>query len=341
MLTEHTLVPEMLVFAKVVELRGFAAAARQLGLTTSAISRSVGRLEAHWAAKLLHRTTRSVSLTELGAEVYTGCAQMARLAREVHATAGHYGDTPRGTVRITAPVVFGDIWLAPQLPALRQRWPAVEIAMQLSDRMVDLTEEGLDLAIRITTPAPLPPGLVARALRPVRYIAVASPAWLQQLPTPITHPRDLAGLPCITLGYGDFQNQLRWEPVAIAGAGRGMGPGSAPGGNASVPDSPPDSPAPAIPAADRTPLELSVHTPITVASSTGIVTLALQHQGVGIAADFAAEAALADGRLVQLLPGWQLGGSYAERTAYALYPPTRHLALKVRALIDHLVGGGG
>ncbi|MEG0050191.1 MAG: LysR substrate-binding domain-containing protein, partial [Clostridia bacterium] len=157
----------------------------------------------------------------------------------------------------------------------------------------------------------------------------------------ITHPRDLAGLPCITLGYGDFQNQLRWEPVAIAGAGRGMGPGSAPGGNASVPDSPPDSPAPAIPAADRTPLELSVHTPITVASSTGIVTLALQHQGVGIAADFAAEAALADGRLVQLLPGWQLGGSYAERTAYALYPPTRHLALKVRALIDHLVGGGG
>ncbi|WP_218243953.1 LysR family transcriptional regulator [Comamonas fluminis] len=308
MLTEHTLVPEMLVFAKVVELRGFAAAARQLGLTTSAVSRSVGRLEAHWGARLLHRTTRSVSLTELGAEVYAGCAQMARLAREVHATAGHYGDTPRGTVRISAPVVFGDIWLAPQLPALRQRWPAVEISMQLSDRMVDLTEEGLDLAIRITTPAQLPPGLVARALRPVRYIAVASPAWLQQLPSPLTHPRDLADLPCITLGYGDFQNQLRWEPVA---------------------------------AHNPAPVELAVHTPITVASSTGIVTLALQHQGVGIAADFAAEQALADGRLVQLLPGWQLCGGYAERTAYALYPPTRHLPLKVRALIDHLVQGEG
>ena len=327
MLTEHTLVPEMLVFAKVVELRGFAAAARQLGLTTSAISRSVGRLEAHWGARLLHRTTRSVSLTELGAEVYAGCAQMARLAREVHATAGHYGDIPRGTVRISAPVVFGDIWLAPQLPALRQRLPAVEIAMQLSDRMVDLTEEGLDLALRITTPDQLPPGLVARALRTVRYIPVASPAWLQQLPAPITHPRALAGLPCITLGYGDFQNQLRWEPVAQAKA-----PSAAPAPPSAAGTSPT-----AAPATDRTPLELAVHTPITVASSTGIVTLALQHQGVGIAADFAAEQALAEGRLVQLLPDWQLGGSYTERTAYALYSPTRHLPLKVRALIDHLV----
>lgn len=327
MLTEHTLVPEMLVFAKVVELRGFAAAARQLGLTTSAISRSVGRLEAHWGARLLHRTTRSVSLTELGAEVYAGCAQMARLAREVHATAGHYGDIPRGTVRISAPVVFGDIWLAPQLPALRQRWPAMEIAMQLSDRMVDLTEEGLDLALRITTPDQLPPGLVARALRTVRYIPVASPTWLRQLPAPITHPHALADLPCITLGYGDFQNLLRWEPLPQAAAPS----------TAAAPPSPAGNTPTANPAADHAPLELTVHTPITVASSTGIVTLALQHQGVGIAADFAAEQALAEGRLVQLLPGWQLCGSYAARTAYALYSPTRHLPLKVRALIDHLV----
>ena len=156
---------------------------------------------------------------------------------------------------------------------------------------------------------------------------MASPAWLRQLPAPITHPRALAGLPCITLGYGDFQNQLRWEPLSQA---------EAPSTTPAPPSAAGTSPT-AAPATDRTLLELAVHTPITVASSTGIVTLALQHQGVGIAADFAAEQALAEGRLVQLLPDWQLGGSYTERTAYALYPPTRHLPLKVRALIDHLV----
>jgi DNA-binding transcriptional LysR family regulator len=308
MLTEHTLVPEMLVFAKVVELRGLPPP-RQLGLTTSAISRSVGRLEAHWGARLLHRTTRSVSLTELGAEVYAGCAQMARLAR----SACHRRPLrrhPRGTVRISAPVVFGDIWLAPQLPALRQRWPAVEIAMQLSDRMVDLTEEGLDLALRITTPDQLPPGLVARALRTVRYIPVASPAWLQQLPAPITHPRALAGLPCITLGYGDFQNQLRWEPL------RRPKP------------HPPHLPRHRLRA---TPRPRTLRRPRTAgADRTHPDHRGQQHRhrhpgaaapGVGIAADFAAEQALAEGRLVQLLPDWQLGGSYTERTAYALYSP--------------------
>ncbi|MDR0215732.1 MAG: LysR family transcriptional regulator [Comamonas sp.] len=316
MRNEHTLVPEMLVFATVVELRGFAAAARRLELTTSAVSRSVGRLEAHWGAKLLHRTTRSISLTELGAEVYAGCAQMVQLAREVHATAGHYGDTPRGKVRMTAPEVFGEIWLAPQLPAFRARWPEVEVAVQLTDRMVDLVEEGLDLAIRLTMPAQLPPGMVARALCQVRYIAMASPAWLRQLPGPLTQPAALADLPCITLGYGEFQNQLRWEPVATTPPGK-------------------------VTEGTQAPQELRVHAPLSISNSVGILALALQQQGVGIVADFAALEALEQGRLVQLFPDWQLAGPYAPRTAYALYPPSRHLPLKVRAFIDHLVRGEG
>lgn len=315
----------MLVFAKVVEQRSFAAAARQLGLTTSAVSRSVGRLEAHWGVRLLHRTTRSVSLTELGAEVYAGCADMVRLAREVHATAGHYGDTPRGTVRLTAPIVFGEIWLATQLPGLRARWPELEVAVQLTDHMVDLTEEGFDLAIRITTPEHLPPGLVARALIPVRYIAVASPAFLQNQKTPLTHPGSLADLPCITLGYGPFQNHLEWEQKKTET-------------DAEPDGTHPTHSLPAVPAANTAlPFAITVHTPVTVASSSGLVALALLHQGVAIAADFAAQPALARGDLVQVLPGWQLVGAYGERTAYALYSPTRHLPLKIRALIDHLI----
>lgn len=313
MTTEPLLVSEMLVFAKVVELRSFAAAARQLGLTTSAVSRSVGRLEAYWGVRLLNRTTRSLSLTELGAEVYAGCAQLSSTARDVHATAGHYADTPRGTVRITAPVVFGDSWLATQLPSFRQRWPDVQLSISLSDHALDLTEQGLDLAIRISQPQQLPPTMVARALRPVRYIAVATSQYLHDLQmhlgTALTHPAQLQTLAeagqvqCIALGYGGFQNHMLWQQSA-----------------------------------EQVALELPC--PVSIASSTGILSLALQHQGLGLMADFAAAASLASGALAQLLPGWELAGSYGPRMAYALYQPSRHVPLKVRALIDHLVEAG-
>ena len=313
MRTEPRLVPEMLVFAKVVELRSFAAAARQLELTTSAVSRSVGRLEAHWGVQLLHRTTRSLSLTELGAEVYAACQHLAHTASGIHAIAGHYSGVPRGTVRLTAPTVFGDIWLTAQLPALREQWPQLELAISLTDQMQDLVQQGLDLAIRITRPEQLPPNLVARALRPVRYIAVASPRYLHELPQLPTHPQALGpahGVRCITLGYGEFQNRLQWAR----------------------------SPSGSDTAAEQ--VEVAVYTPLCVDSSTALVHLALQHQGIGLVADFAARAALDSGALVQVLPDWELTGHYAPRTAYALYMPSRHLPLKVRALIDHLVEAG-
>lgn len=316
--SEPVLVTEMLVFAKVVELRSFAAAARQLDLTTSAVSRSVGRLEAHWGVRLLNRTTRSLSLTELGAEVYAGCAQLALTARDVHATAGHHADVPHGTVRITAPVVFGDSWLAAQLPGFRQRWPQVHLSISLSDHALDLTEQGLDLAVRITRPEQLPPNMVARALRPVRYIAVATPKYLHDLEMhlgeALQHPEQLRSLgnhehaQCITLGYGGFQNRMLWQPSAGT--------------------------------ANAKPIEVLLPAPVSMASSTGILSLSLQHQGIGLMADFAAASALASGQLLQLLPQWQLTGSYGPRIAYALYTPSRHLPLKVRVLIDHLVAAG-
>lgn len=312
MSTEPGLVPEMLVFAKVVELRSFAATARQLNLTTSAVSRSVGRLEAHWGVQLLHRTTRSLSLTELGAEVYAACSQLAQTASDIHAIAGHYSGVPRGTVRLTAPTIFGEIWLSAQLPALRRQWPELEIAVSLSDQMQDLAQQGLDLAIRLTRPEQLPPHMVARALRQVRYIAVASPAYLQGLIKLPEHPLELGrqhGVACITLGYGDFQSRLQWTHGED------------------------DGKEPAV-------TEVAVHAPLSMDSSTGIINLALQHQGIGLVADFAAQAVLSSGALVQVLPDWLLTGNYAPRTAYALYMPSRHLPLKVRALIDHLVEAG-
>ncbi len=302
---------EMLVFARVVEHQSFAGAARQLGLTTSAVSRSVGRLEAHFGLRLLQRTTRSLSLTEAGAEIHQACLRLVQDAQAVQALAGQLRQQPRGLLKISAPAVLGDIWLSPLLPGFCARWPEVQVQVDMTDRMVDLVAEGLDLGLRISVPGQIAPGLVARPLKTIRYLLVSTPAYLERH-APVTEPGQLLAHPFISLGYGQFQNEVELRPARSA-----------------------------QPAAAAT--RLLVDTPITIASSLGIINVLQQGRGIGMVADFAARAALAAGQLVPVLPGWELCGKYAPRVVHAVYAPTRHVPLKLRALIDYLaeVEGGG
>lgn len=294
---------EMLVFARVVEHQSFAGAARQLGLTTSAVSRSVGRLEAHFGLRLLQRTTRSLSLTEAGAEIHQACLRLVEDAQAVQALAGQLRQQPRGLLKISAPAVLGDIWLSPLLPGFCARWPEVQVQVDMTDRMVDLVAEGLDLGLRISVPGQIAPGLVARPLKTIRYVLVATPGYLAQH-AQITEPGQLLAHPFISLGYGQFQDEVELRPLHPAAA-------------------------PAT--------RLLVNTPITIASSLGIIHALQQGPGIGVVADFAAQAALQAGQLAHVLPGWALCGKYAPRVVHAVYAPTRHVPLKLRALIDYLV----
>lgn len=292
------LLDEMVVFARVVDSGGFTAAARALGLTNSAVSRSVARLEAQLGARLLNRTTRSVSLTELGAEVYPGCARVAQTAREVQALAGRYALAPQGRVRVSAPTVFGETWLAPLLPAFLARWPQVQVDLMLIDRLVDLADEGYDLALRITRPGAVAPGLVARPLGEVRYLMVAAPAYLRRHGMP-AEPSQLADHTFIWLGYPPFEDRLEFQRDGSGG-----------------------------PIQVRGPLRVNNSRAILVAVEAGL--------GIGIVPDFAAAAGLRARRLKAVLPRWPLAGAYEPRVLHAVYTPTRHLPPKVRVLIDHL-----
>lgn len=294
---------EMLVFARVVEHQSFAGAARQLGLTTSAVSRSVGRLEAHFGLRLLQRTTRSLSLTEAGAEIHQACLRLVEDAQAVQALAGQLRQQPRGLLKISAPAVLGDLWLSPLLPGFCACWPEVQVQVDMTDRMVDLVAEGLDLGLRISVPGQIAPGLVARPLKTIRYVLVATPGYLARH-AQITEPGQLLAHPFISLGYGQFQNEVELRPLHPAAA-----------------------PA----------MRLLVNTPITIASSLGIIHALQQGPGIGVVADFAAQAALQAGQLAHVLPGWALCGKYAPRVVHAVYAPTRHVPLKLRALIDYLV----
>ena len=170
--TSMKMLNEMMVFAQVVERGGFSAAARHLGLEASSVSRSVARLEKHLGARLLHRTTRAIALTEIGEQVFAACTTIAATAQGVQSLANQFRAAPRGTLRVSAPVAFGQLWLAPRLAGFMDATPEVDLRVTLIDRPVDLIEDGVDLAIRIAYE--LPPGLAARKLLSVRCRASRS-----------------------------------------------------------------------------------------------------------------------------------------------------------------------
>ncbi|WP_454741208.1 LysR family transcriptional regulator [Cupriavidus necator] len=292
----------MAVFARVVECGSFSAAAQDLGMTPSAVSRHVSRLEATLGASLLQRTTRAFALTELGQSVYAACARMTAAAREVTALAGEHGGTPHGVLRVSAPVSFGQAWLAPRLPALLARYPGLDMQLTLADRTVDLVEEGMDVAVRIARE--LAPGLAARPLREVRYRLVASPGYLRSHGALAT-PAELPAARCLYLGYGNFGE--RWTLRHQAG------------GETMVVRIPPR---------------------LTLNNSLAIMTMVERDAGIGLVPDFSLGSALDEGRVVTVLPDWDILEPYIG-TAYAVYTPTRHVPPKVRAFVDHLAATAG
>src|SRR2546427_514251 len=139
----------IVAFAKVVETGGFARAAERLDVSVSAVSRHVAELEAHLDARLLNRTTRRLSLTESGRVFYERCVQLLADLEEAEESATLQAVKPRGTLRLTCGVIFGELHLAPAIGEFLTRYPEMRFDVELSDRAVDLVEEGFDAAVRI------------------------------------------------------------------------------------------------------------------------------------------------------------------------------------------------
>jgi DNA-binding transcriptional LysR family regulator len=196
------------VFAQVVESGSFAKAAARLGLSTSATSRHVAELETHLQTRLLNRTTRRVSLTESGRAFYERAVQLLADLEEAEQEAARTAVVPRGTIRLTTSVNFGVRHLAPAIAEFLAQHPGVRFDVSLSDRIVDLVEEGFDLAVRVGTAGS--ENLVARKLGETRLVPCASPQYLSAHPPPKT-PEDLAGHDCFTYEYVTPRNVWRFR----------------------------------------------------------------------------------------------------------------------------------
>jgi DNA-binding transcriptional LysR family regulator len=280
-------------------LGSYTAAARRLGLSKAAMSQRITELERAAGVALVQRTTRSVRLTEAGQQLVDTTRGAFESIGTAFAGIRDLAATPRGLLRVTAPVALARQQLLPCLPTFLRAHPEVRIELDLSDRLVSLAQEGFDLAIRHTA-AP-PETHVAWRLCSTHSVLVASRAYLRRRGTP-AEPADLAGHDC--LHYLRPGEAPAWQLVRQGGG---------------------------------TPTKLTVPVAGCLAAnnSEALREAALGGLGIALLPDFSAQAALRAGKLVPVLPDWQPQGSFAEQV-FALRPYSAHVPRAVQALVSHL-----
>jgi DNA-binding transcriptional LysR family regulator len=255
----------MQTFNAVVDAGSFVKAADALGLSKAAVSRYVVDLESRLGVRLLHRTTRRLSLTDEGQVFYARCKELLAGVAEAEDEITSRSDSASGLLRINAPLTFGNLHLAPLWGAFRSQHPKVRLDVTLSDRLVDLVEEGYDVAIRIATLESST--LVSKRLSTTRMVLCASPQYLEQNGVP-THPHELVQHAVISYSYWSTRDEWKFE---------------GPDGPVSVKTQP------------------CMHTN----SGDTCRAAALAHQGVILQPTFLVGTDLAAGSLVELMPGYR------------------------------------
>jgi len=280
-------------FMAVVETGSFTAGARQLGRDASVVSRHVAALEGHLNIRLLERSTRRVATTEAGATYYDKISQAVQLIRSAEQEARTLASAPSGVLRLTLPTAFGRRWIAPLLPAFLKMYPDVRIVSSYTDRYVDIVAEEFDVALRIGEMRDS--RLFVRQVAPTRRLLCAAPAYLAEQ-APLREPGDLRRVDCLMFTPMATHPVWHFEHARQARS---------------------------VPVAGR----------MASDDIDSLVEAALAGCGVLMAADWLVSDALAQGRLVKVLPDWQVAG---EKGIYLLRASKQHASAKVRVFSEWL-----
>lgn len=283
------------MFVAVMETGSFAKAAQRLNTSSGQASKLVSRLEENLGVRLLNRTTRALSPTEVGQayleRIRSLLDDLDSLSESVKSNSG----AASGRLRLTAPMSFGAVQLAPALIDFAMTYPAIELDVSFSDRIVNLVDEGFDAGVRIGNPADS--ALIVRKLCDARVVVAAAPEYLKSHGTP-AHPNDLLACECIL--DTNFRDPFMW---------RFRGP------------------------ANGDTFQVPIKGRLRFSSADACLAAAEQGLGVARVPSFMAGPRFLDGRLVPLLMKFEdqpLG-------IHVIYPPGRHLAVKVRMFVDFLV----
>lgn len=281
------------MFVAVMETGSFAAAARRLSTSSGQASKLVSRLEGELGVRLLNRTTRALSPTEVGQAYYERIRAVIEELDQLGEAVKNRSGTVSGRLKLTAPLSFGNTQLAPALVAFATRYPDVSLEVSFTDRVINLVDEGFDAAVRIGLQGDA--SLVARKLCESRIVTVASPAYVARRGTP-ERPQDLVAHDCVV--DTNFKDRDTWH-YREQGA----------------------------------PVTVTVRSRLFLSNADACVAAAEAGLGITQVPSFVAGQAIHAQRLVPLLRGQEPPAVPVQ----VIYPPGRHLALKVRALVDFLV----
>jgi DNA-binding transcriptional LysR family regulator len=288
---------DLSLFLDVARLGSFAATAKARGTDPSSVSRAIAGLEAELGVRLFQRTTRSLSLTEAG-DLYLSRAQplieeLSRVGAEARATKAE----PKGLLRLTASVTFGQAMILPILPRFRAAYPEIALECLFTDQNLDLIADRIDLAVRL---APAIEGdVIAAKLMSTRYRVVAAPSYLAGAP-PLRTPEDLARHRLVLFTIKPFRT--RW--LFRDGQGRVT--------------------------------EVPVHGDLLISPAGAIRDAVQMGLGVALLPNYLVDAAIADNRLVRVLEDWSAAATSFDTGAWIVYPSRSFLPAKTRAFIDFL-----
>ncbi|MTV38941.1 LysR family transcriptional regulator [Duganella radicis] len=288
---------ELKAFCLVASNGGFSAAARQLGVATSSVTRLVDALEQRLAAPLLNRSTRSITLTDSGRAYFEHATHILAALDEADDAAAGRDAEPAGMLRIAAPVTLAIRYISPMLPELTRRHPRLELDLRLSDAVTNLVDEAIDVAIRIGNPGQQP-NLIARKLAGHQRHIVASPAYLAEHGAPQT-PQELARHNCLLFAYGSSRPTWRLRGKELA-------------------------------------TEVEVHGKLQVNNAEMLRQAALSGLGLALLPGWLIQPDLNAGKLMTVLAGYQANPGEMDIGIYAVYPANRRGAAKIRAFTDML-----
>lgn len=281
------------------QTRSYTQAARRLGISKASVSSRIAELERAAGVPLVRRSTRSVSLTPAGQQLADDTRSAFERIAQSFERVRDLSDTPRGLVRVTAPVALGRQIIAPTLPAFLRQYPEIGLELDLGDRLANLPQEGFDLAVRHTQ-AP-PETHIAWKLCASRSLLVASADYLRRHGTP-EHPSDLAGHACLLYLRATAGQSWTFERVAGRKAERAV---------------------------------VAVNGPLRANNSEVLREAVLGGLGIALLPDFSAAAHLGPRRLVEVLPQWRPLGAFGDGI-YAIRPWTPQVPRAVQCFVDHL-----
>lgn len=285
------------MFVETVDARGFSAAARRLDLATSSVTRALDGLETSLGAVLLNRSTRSVTVTEAGAAYYQRARRILDAVDEADALIADRGEEPVGQLRVSLPVAFGRRCIAPHLGGWLARYPRLEVDVTLTDEIVDLLGERIDLSVRLGSPASYD-NVVAREIGRFRRRVVASPAYLETHGHP-EEPVDLVNHRCLRFSYGTRDQVWTFRQGE-----------------------------------HETKVPVNGHFRCNNAEVLREVTLA--GGGIGLLPDWLADDDIVSQRLVPLFDEWSVNPDQASSAISALYLPNQRGSRRIAAFLDFL-----